>query len=100
MFANWVLLQPYWECCIIYDTCNGSYLSKIPHISAIQNTSGPKRLDKGSSTESCSGRTFSISSTSVAPNPDTVPYLSLKNGGPLFFGSKRLFKHFNVLLAI
>ena len=100
MFAYAMLLQPHWECYTIYDTCNGSDLSQIPKISDIQDVSGPKDLDKGSWKESCSDRIFSINSMSAARNPETVPYLGLKDGSPLFFGSKRLFKHFNVLLAI
>ena len=92
--------HPRWECYVVYDVCNGSYLSKIPQISDVQNTSGSKGLDKESSKENCSGKTLSINSMSALWNPETAPYLSLKNGSPLFFGSKRLFKHFNVLLAI
>lgn len=76
------------------------YTCKNPQIYDTQNTSGPKGLDKVPSKGSDSGRTFSINSTSAAQNPETVSYLSLKDGSPLFFGSKRLFKHFNVLLAI
>lgn len=78
----------------------GLTFPKSTQISDIQNTLCPKGLDKEPSKESCSGRTFSINSASAAQNPEPVPYLGLKNGSPLFFGSKRLFKHFNVLLAI
>lgn len=42
MFAYETLLQPHWECDIIYGSCNGSYLSKIPKISDIQDTSAPR----------------------------------------------------------
>lgn len=99
-------------CLLMRCCCNltGSVIQSMIHAMGLtfpkspkyltQDTSGPKSLDNGSSKESCSGRTFSTNSTSAARNSETVPYLSLKDGSSLFFGSKRLFKHFNVLLAI
>lgn len=68
--------------------------------SDFKNTSGPRNFEKKSSEANCSCGIFLSVQCFCCPEPGMMPYLSLQDGSPLFFGSKRLFKHFNVLLAI
>lgn len=46
VFVYETLLQPHWEHFTAYDICNGPYLSQVPGIPHIQNTSGPKGLHR------------------------------------------------------